>query len=92
MIITYGRTNYIIAFVAGQSIDTEASCPECSDIDAFVVVNVYAREYGRTVRQYEACVPCGKRIAINERTDEVLIEVPAHLAPAGSELRQILED
>jgi hypothetical protein len=91
MITTHGRTRYIVAAVAGQSIDTEAPCPECSDMDAFVTVNVYAREYGQTVRQYEACVPCGQRIALNQGAAEVLIEVPAYLAPAGSELRKILE-
>lgn len=72
-------TLYTIAYVPGDSIDVGADCPECSDEDATIVMNVYVREHGRCTRFAECCVNCGRRIALEERPAEVLIEVPASL-------------
>lgn len=73
------KTLYTIAYVQGDSIDVGADCPECSDIDAEIVMNLYVREWGHTTRFVECCVNCGKRIALEERPAEILIEVPESL-------------
>lgn len=72
-------TLYTITYVDGYSIDVDAECPECSDEDAYVVMNLYVREWGQTTRFVECCVNCGKRIALSERPAEILIEVPASI-------------
>lgn len=72
-------TIYTINWVKDATVDTEAPCPECSDMDAFVVMNLYVREFGRTTRFVECCIGCGKRIALEEGAAEVLIEVPQSL-------------
>lgn len=68
-----------VNYVKDATVDTGAPCPECSDIDAFVEMNIYVREWGEYVRFYECCINCGQRIATSESVAEVLVEIPEHL-------------
>lgn len=69
-----------IEYVEDATVDTGAPCPECSDMDAEVVLNLYVRQWGATTRFVECCANCGQRIAVEESPAEVLIEVPKSLA------------
>lgn len=73
------HTLYTINWVRDEIVDTQAPCPECSDMDAFVIMNLYVREFGQCTRFVECCLNCGKRIALEEGAAEVLIEVPQSL-------------
>lgn len=75
------HTLYTIHWVRDETVDTEAPCPECADMDAFVIMNLYVREFGQCTRFVECCLNCGQRIALSETAAEVLIEVPASLRP-----------
>jgi len=72
-------TLYTVHQVKDATVDSGFPCPECSDIDAFIELNLYVRHQGEYVRFVECCVACGKRIAVDEQPAEVLIEVPASL-------------
>ena len=78
MSTTITTTLYTITTVRDETVD-EGPCPQCDDVDAFIELNLYVREWGQTTRFVECCVPCGQRIALEERAAEVLIEVPASL-------------
>jgi len=69
-------------YVRDTTVDLGADCPECSDEDAEITLNLYVREWGRTVRFVECCVNCAKRITLEEQPAEVLIEIPESLRPA----------
>lgn len=79
MSTTIRTTIYTVQYVRGYSIDAGAPCPQCDDVDAFIVANLYVRAWGETVRFAEACVRCAQRIAAQEAPAEVFVEVPAHL-------------
>jgi hypothetical protein len=73
-------TLYTVDVVRDATVESGFDCPECSDMDAFIEVNLYVRELGQYTRFVECCIPCAKRIAVDERPAEVLIEVPESLA------------
>ena len=77
--MTIATTLYTVHTVKDETVDAGFPCPECSTIDAFIELNLYVRHQGEYVRYVECCVECGKRIAVDERPAEVLIEVPASL-------------
>jgi hypothetical protein len=67
-----------IHWVKDETVD-EGPCPQCSDEDAFITMNVYVRAMGEYTRFVECCIKCGKRVALEERPAEVLIEIPESL-------------
>lgn len=71
---------YTVHVVNDATVDSGFPCPECSEMDAFIEVNLYVRHAGEYTRFVEACVGCARRVAVDERPAEVLIEVPASLA------------
>lgn len=72
-------TLYTVHTVKDATVDSGFPCPECSEMDAFIELNLYVRQWGQYTRFVECCVTCGRRIALEERSAEVLIEVPASL-------------
>jgi len=79
-----------VDYVRDETVASGVPCLECCDIDAYVVLNVYVREWGQTVRFAECCVNCGQRIAMSERAAEVLIEIPLSLkADVEAELAKV---
>jgi len=72
------QTIATIHWVKDETVD-EGPCPECSDEDAFITMNIYVRDLGQCVRFVECCIKCGKRVALEERPAEVLIEIPESL-------------
>lgn len=79
-------TLYTVQVVRDATVDSGHPCPECSDMDAFVEVNLYVRHLGQYVRFVESCVECAKRVAVEERPAEVLIEVPESLMSVAAQL------
>lgn len=71
---------YSVDIVNDDTVDSGFPCPQCDDLDALIDVNLYVRMAGQYVRFVECCVACAKRVAVDERPAEVLIEVPESLA------------
>lgn len=78
-ITTVAETLYTIEFVPDRNVDMDIPCPECSDEDAVIIMNLYVRHQGQCTRFVECCLNCGQRIAVEERPFEVLFEIPESL-------------